>query len=94
MYEVEFNKFSQKEYDKLDGSQKAFINKGIKPIREIGMTAGSELSGELKGCRKLKFKNAGLRIIFNQYNQKIEVIEIVALGKRSDKEVYKMLSNA
>ncbi|MDR1687109.1 MAG: hypothetical protein LBS21_00670 [Clostridiales bacterium] len=46
------------------------------------------LYGELWDCRKLKHKKLGLRVIFRQSPQSIEVIEIVAIGKREDDEVY------
>lgn len=93
MYEILLNKFSQKEYDNLDGSQKVFVNKGLKRIKERGMDAGQPLYGELNHCRKLKNNRLGLRIIFVEVEDYIEVIEVIAIGKRSDKEVYKNAIN-
>ncbi|SOC39399.1 type II toxin-antitoxin system RelE family toxin [Salinicoccus kekensis] len=93
MYHLHFNVYSEEEYKNLDGSQKKLINKGLRRIQEQGMSAGQELRGELKHCRKLKYKKAGLRIIFRQDGDNIEIIEIVAIGKRSEKEVYKDAEN-
>ncbi|KKK33930.1 toxin RelE [Salinicoccus sediminis] len=89
MHDIIFNKFSQREYDNLDVSQKVFVTKGLKRIEEKGMGAGQPLRGELAHCRKLKNNRSGLRIVFVEVEGKIEVIEIIAIGKRSDKEVYK-----
>jgi mRNA interferase RelE/StbE len=40
-------------------------------------------------CRKLKHKKLGLRVIFRQSSEGIEIIEIVVIGKREDDEAYK-----
>ncbi|MFD2831045.1 type II toxin-antitoxin system RelE family toxin [Corticicoccus populi] len=89
MYELQFTQYSQAELDKLDGSKKIFVYKAFQRIKIRGMEAGQPLSGELNQCRKLKNNKLGLRIVFREVNDKIEVIEIVAIGNRSDKEVYK-----
>ncbi|MCL1903984.1 MAG: hypothetical protein FWF94_06170 [Oscillospiraceae bacterium] len=62
--------------------------KSFKKIEEHGMRAGQELYGKLDDCRKLKHKKLGLRVIFRQSSDGIEIIEIVVIGKRDDDEVY------
>lgn len=37
----------------------------------------------------MKHKKLGLRVIFKQSDLGIEIIEIVVIGKRDEKEVYK-----
>ena len=49
------------------------------------MQAGQALQGSLSECRKLKNKKMGIRIVFREANGKIEVIQIVAIGKRDNK---------
>ena len=88
MYEIIYNKLSQKDYENLEGSQKIFVNKGLAKIQQDGMAVGEALHGNLSGCNKLKNKKLGLRIVFTQRKRGIEIIEIVAIGKRSDKEVF------
>jgi len=90
LYKIRYNKYSQKEYDDLDGSQKVFINKALERIETLGMKAGEGLKGNLAGCNKLKNKRMGLRIIFREISGEIEIIEIVAIGKRDKSEVYKL----
>jgi mRNA interferase RelE/StbE len=57
-------------------------------IEENGMNTGQPLYGVLWDCRKLKHKKLGLRVIFRQSPEGIEIIEIVVIGKREDDEVY------
>ncbi len=52
------------------------------------MNAGEPLRGDLKGCKKLKRKKAGLRVIFREAKFGIEIIEIIAIGKWEDAIVY------
>ncbi|MHC0552476.1 type II toxin-antitoxin system RelE family toxin [Salinicoccus sp. CNSTN-B1] len=89
MYELEFTAHTAREEKELDGNERVFVDKALKRIKERGMQAGQPLQGELKHCRKLKNQKMGLRVIFRQLDDKIEVIQIVAIGKRSDAEVYK-----
>ena len=39
-------------------------------------------------CNKLKHKKLGLRVVFREYDSRIEIIEIVVIDKRTDAEVY------
>lgn len=75
MYGLQFTEHSLKEERSLDGNER-------------GMEAGQPQKGDLKHCRKLKNKKHGLRIVFCQIDNKIEIIEIAAMGKRSNSEVY------
>ena len=93
MHKIEWTALSKQDYDSLDGSQKIFVDKAIARIKEFGMQAGQALHGSLSECRKLKNKKMGLRIVFRESNGKIEVIQIVAIGKRDKKEVYKTAEN-
>jgi mRNA interferase RelE/StbE len=88
-FELEWTDYSRKDYEALDGSQLVFVDKGLDRIRKLGMAAGLPLAGDLAGCRKLKHNRLGLRIIFQQSKRGITIIQIVAIGARSDSVVYK-----
>lgn len=90
LYDLRYLKQAQEDYNSLDNSQKRLVNKGLNRIKERGIQAGKPLSGDLKGCYKLKHRNAGLRIVFRQCKNRIQVIQIVAIGKRDKKLVYKL----
>ena len=89
MYQIEWTEYSRDDYDKLDGSQKIFVDKALNRIKMYGMDAGQTLHGALAKCNKLKNKKMGLRVIFRESQGKIEVIQVVVIGKRDKKAVYK-----
>jgi len=88
MFKFKYTDLSQKDYDRLDNSQKLQVQKSLSKIEEHGMKAGQELYGKLHDCRKLKHKKLGLRVIFRSSDEGIEIIEIVVVGKRGDNEAY------
>ncbi|MTD31736.1 type II toxin-antitoxin system RelE/ParE family toxin [Planomicrobium sp. YIM 101495] len=90
MYHLEWTQYSKEDYDQLDGSQKIFVNKALDRIKLRGMEAGQSLHGNLAQCNKLKNKKMGLRIIFREAEGTIQVIQIVAIGKRDKEKIYKM----
>jgi mRNA interferase RelE/StbE len=87
-YELEWTELSKKDYDSLDGSEKVVVDKGLTRIRLFGMAAGEPLSGNLSSCRKIKHRKRGLRIVFRRSKTGVEIIEIVAIGKRENFDVY------
>lgn len=87
-YKLEYFEVAMKEYQNLDGSQRVFVDKGLKRIAVLGMHAGTPLHGALEGCNKLKNKKMGLRIVFKQKNNQIRIIQIVAIGQRRRNKVY------
>ncbi|WP_206854526.1 addiction module toxin RelE [Candidatus Enterococcus mangumiae] len=88
IYEVKLTEKSKIDFQQLDNSQKQQILKSFMKIELHGMQTGQQLRGKLKDCRKLKHKRLGLRVIFRESNFGIEIIEIIAIGRRSDNEVY------
>lgn len=52
------------------------------------MDAGQPLRGNLTGCNRLKNNRMGLRVIFREIKDTVEVIQIVAIGKRDSNKVY------
>lgn len=93
MYQIEWTEYSRDDYNKLDGSQKIFVDKALNRIKVRGMDAGQPLHGALTNCNKLKNKKMGLRVIFREAQGKVEVIQIVVIGKRDKETVYKIAEN-
>ncbi len=92
MYKIDWHKKALIDYTKLDGSQKQLVDKGIDKISLLGMKTGKNLAGDLKSCREIKLRKAGLRTIFRQSSEGIEIIEIIAIGKRDEYQVFKEAS--
>ena len=92
-YELSFFDEAEEDYQRLDGSQLVFVDKGLNRIRAKGMKAGAPCHGNLEGCNKLKNRKMGLRIVFRQDKGKINIISIVAIGYRRRSKVYKEAFN-
>ena len=52
MYSIVWTEYSKDDYEKLDGSQKVFVDKAINPIKLNGMDSGEPLRGNLAKCNK------------------------------------------
>ena len=87
-YEVKLTPEAQDDFNKLDNSQSLHVKKSFIKLENQGMLAGEALHGNLAGYRKLKHKKLGLRIVFHETVNAVEIIEIIAIGKRSDNEIY------
>lgn len=91
-FEVVFIEEAQKEYKKLDGSVKKIVQVAIAKMQERADTLGEELTSKhglnLIGCRKIKFRQAGIRMVYRIVGGKAEIAEIITIGKREDNEVY------
>ncbi|WP_214770846.1 addiction module toxin RelE [Exiguobacterium sp. s133] len=90
MYQLEWTQYSKGDYDDLDGSQKIFVDKALERIISKGMEAGQPLNGNLSHCNKLKNRKMGLRVVFREVEGKLQIIQIVAIGKRDKDEIYKI----
>lgn len=79
-----------KEYRKLDGSTKRLVDVAISRLKTRADEIGEPLKGGLSGCKKLKWRSAGLRMVFRILaDGTVEVVEIVAIGRRDKDAVYK-----
>ena len=84
------NRDVEKEYQKLDGSQRRLVNIAVAKLKTRADEIGTPLHGELAGCKKIKWRNAGLRMVFRiREDGMVEIAEIVAIGRRDRSEVYK-----
>jgi mRNA interferase RelE/StbE len=93
MAEVYFWKEAQKDYGKLDGTLKQWVDAAERRLQERGSEIGKDLGNtnysKLSGCKELKNQKFGIRLIFRPSAEgHIEIIEIVAIGKREDEKVF------
>lgn len=91
-FEVVFIEEAKKDYKKLDGSIKKLVNVALAKMEERADELGEDLTSKhgvnLIGCRKIKFRKAGIRLVYRIVGDKAEIAEIIILGKREDNEVY------
>ncbi len=79
----------------LSYSQKILIYKQFKKLEkspELGISLGKKLGYDLTGYKKMYADKKQLRIVYKIIEDIIEV-EIIAIGKRDDMEVYKKASD-
>ena len=83
---------AEKEYRMLDGSQRKLVDAGLARLCERADEIGKPLMGPLTQCKELKFRNAGLRIVFRIVGETVEVLDIVqvvAIGRRDKDKVFR-----
>ena len=91
-FKVEFyDKTAEKEYLSLDGSVRA-MDKGIARLALRADEIGKPLSGLLAGCRELKFRTGGIRVIYRIRDGHVEVVQIIAIGARDKGKVFDLAS--
>ena len=84
------NRDVEKEYQKLDGSQRRLVRIAVAKLKTRADEIGTPLHGEPVGCKKIKWRNAGLRMVFRiREDGMVEIAEIVAVARRDRSEVYK-----
>lgn len=92
-FDVVFVEEAKGDYEKLDGSVKKFVDIAIAKMQlradELGEELTKKQQSNLIGCRKIKFKKIGIRIVYRIVGDTAEIVEIIAIGKREENEVYK-----
>jgi len=96
-YVVYFDPDAAKEYADLDGSVIPLVDKALEELirraDEVGKPLGNKQSLKLAGCREIKFRDSGIRIIFRITDEKVDILRIVfvlAVSKREEFHVFKL----
>lgn len=84
------NEAAAKEYLSLRNPVRSLVNKGLRRLQERADIIGKPLAGNLKGCRELKFRSDGIRIIYRIRNGEIQIVEILAIAKRDKEEAFRV----
>lgn len=84
-----YNEDALKEYRKLDGSVKKLVDVGLRKLEVRADEIGKPLEGPLRGCKELKYRKDGVRVVFRIAGGVIEIVDIIAIGSRADGEVFK-----
>lgn len=90
-FKLEFiSQAAYKEFESLDGSIKPMVLKGLLRLEARADEIGKPLSGDLQGCRELKFRANGLRIIYRIKDGSVQIVQVIAVGARSNEMVFKL----
>ena len=87
-YEIRFIPEAFREWNKLDNSIRQPLSKRLSVRLLNPVVENDRLSGQLKDCFKIKDNKSGFRVVYF-LSQSEQMITVLAVGKRADKEVYK-----
>lgn len=80
-FEVRFDPSALDEYQDLDPSVVVDVDKALEKLEtraeEIGKPLENKYSAKFHGCKEIKLRRAGLRIIFRVTNETVDVLRIV-----------------
>ena len=93
-YKLELLLAAHEDLSEFSNREKILIYKQFKKIQkspELGILLGNKNGYDLSGCRKMYADNKKIRIVYKIIEDKI-IIEVIAVGKRNEMEVYKKAS--
>lgn len=93
-YKIVLKEEADDDLSKLSHNQKILIFKQFEKLKvspELGLSLGKKSGYDLTGYKKMYANKKQLRIIYKIIDDKI-IIEVIAIGKRDNMEVYKKAS--
>jgi mRNA interferase RelE/StbE len=92
---IEFLPAAEKDFDDLDRSVKKEAAKKIDALAEnpfLGKPLGKKFGIDLTGLYKLYIAKKKFRMVYRHVGERIEVIEIVGIGRRKKEEIYRLVA--
>jgi len=89
-YEIVLKKEADEELGALSSRERILVFKQFKKIAsspELGKMLGNRVGYDLSGCRKMYADKKCIRIVYTVLVEQI-IIEVIAVGKRDEMEVY------
>ena len=95
-FEIRFDPDAAHEYRKLDNSVLKIVNKKLEDLEERADVIGKTLSGNLAGYKEIKLRSAGIRIIYEITNDKVDIltiVNIITINRRESGKVFIIANN-
>jgi len=96
-FDIRFDEDAEKEYNNLEYSILGIVNKAIDELvyraDEVGKKLGNHSNTKLAGCKEIKLRDAGIRIVFRITNETVEVLRVVyilTIERRSQDNAFKI----
>ncbi len=84
-----YSAMAEREYRQLSPSARSLVDIGLRKLEERADEIGKPLGGKLVGCKELKFRKDGLRIVFRiGEDGSARIVTIIAIGKRERQAVF------
>jgi mRNA interferase RelE/StbE len=93
-FKIELHPGAVKDLDGLDGSIQREIAKKIDGLSEnpfLGKPLGNKMGLDLTGYFKLYAVKKKYRIVYKVIKDRLEIVEIIGIGKREKEEIYKLI---
>jgi mRNA interferase RelE/StbE len=93
-YKIVLKDEAEEELDELSDRERLLVFKQLKKIStstELGIWLENKAGYDLSGCRKMYVDKKRIRIVYTMMEEQI-MIEVIAIGKRDEMEVYKKAS--
>ena len=94
-YEIKFHPDALREFCELDGSLKKLVKKQLDKLKTspfLGEELGNKNGYDLTGYRKMYACKKQIRIVYSIV-ENVLLVNIIAIGKREDMEVYELAAN-
>lgn len=94
-YKIIFHPLALKEFLELDKGVQIIVKKQLEKLKtspQLGEDLGIKNNIDLSGYKKLYANKKQIRIVYHLQEETITV-EIIAIGKREDMQVYKIAEN-
>ena len=95
IYKIVLKEEADDDLSCLSHSQKILIYKQFEKLKtspQLGISLGKKLGYDLTGYKKMYADKKQLRIVYQIVDDEI-IVEVIAIGKRNDMEVYKKASD-
>lgn len=96
-FEIRLHKAAEKEYAKLDHSVAVIVDKALAELEiradEVGKLLGKKRNVNLTGCKEIKLRDAGIRIVFTISSEHVYILQVVfvlAIDDRDDDYVFRL----
>lgn len=80
-FDVRFDADALTEYQRLDNALVTIVDKALARLEEradeVGTPLQNKYATKLHGCKEIKVRDAGLRIVFRVTEQTVEVLRVV-----------------
>ena len=93
-YKLELLLEAHEDLAEFSNRERILVYKQFKKIQkspELGMLLGNKNGYDLSECRKMYADNKKIRIVYKIVEDRI-IVEVIAVGKRNEMEVYKKAS--
>ena len=93
-YKLELLLEAHEDLAEFSNRERILVYKQFKKIQkspELGTLLGNKNGYDLSGCRKMYADNKKIRIVYKIVEERI-IVEVIAVGKRNEMEVYKKAS--